>query len=235
MDKNVPELSISDRFVAWYDANKQQAQLGVLILVLVGIGLGYFFWHGSEKDVASGEALTSVTLSLEGPNGSLRSGAAPALLKVASDYPGSKAAARARLLAAGSLFDEGKYDMAKGEFDKFLRDNKDTAFAAEALLGVAACLDAAGKTSEAINAYKNLIDHYSSDASIPQAKFSLARLYAANKQPEDARRLYEEVERSAPGTGLSTEAGMRVEELKAKFPALASVVTPMSTNMLPVR
>src|SRR5881275_1408656 len=110
MDKNVPELSFSDRFVAWYDANKQQAQLGALILILVGIALGYFFWHSSEKDVASGEALTSVTLSLEGPNGSLRPGAAPALLKVATDYPGSKAGARARLLAAGSLFDEGKYD-----------------------------------------------------------------------------------------------------------------------------
>ena len=117
MDTKVAQLSASDKLMAWYETNKQQALLGALIIVLLGIGLGYFFWHNSEKDIASGEALTSVTLSLTGPGGSLRSGASDQLLKVANEYPNSKAGSRALLLAAGNLFVDAKYDEARKEFE----------------------------------------------------------------------------------------------------------------------
>src|SRR3954466_14542128 len=101
MDTKVVQLSATDKLLVWYEDNKQQAMLGVLIVVLLGIGLGFFFWRTSEKDTASGQALTAVRLSFTGPGGSLRSGASDQLLKVASDYPGSKAGSRALLLAAG--------------------------------------------------------------------------------------------------------------------------------------
>ncbi|HVU99998.1 MAG TPA: tetratricopeptide repeat protein [Verrucomicrobiae bacterium] len=235
MDKNVPELTISDRFVAWYDANKQQALLGVLILILVGIGFGYLVWHSSEKDMEAGEALTSVTLAHANAGGGLNAGAHDALLKVANEYPNSKAGARARLLAAGNLFVDAKYDQARAEFEKFTRDYKDSPYLGEALLGIAACYDAQGKTNEAVSAYNNFIEHHAGEPGIPQAKFSLARLYEGQGKPDKAQLLYTDVERAEPGSTLGTEAGMRVEELKQKFPNLASVTIPASTNLLQIK
>src|SRR5690349_18664851 len=109
MDTNVVQLSATDKLQVWFEQNKQQALLGALIVVLLGIGLGFFFWRTSEKDTASGQALTAVTLSYTGPGGALRSGASDQLLKVANDYQGSKAGSRALLLAAGNLYVDSKY------------------------------------------------------------------------------------------------------------------------------
>ena len=57
---------------------------------------------------------------------------------------------------------------------------------------------------------------------LPQARFALARLYEAQNKPELARNLFEEVERSNPYGSLGSEAGMRLEELKLKYPKLAT-------------
>jgi hypothetical protein len=104
----------------------------------------------------------------------------------------------------------------------------------EALLGIAASLDAQGKTNEAATAYKDLIDHHPGASVVPFAKFSLARLYAAQNKPELARSLFEDVERSVPPySSLGPEAGMRVEELNLKFPSsVPSSVPALSTTPL---
>jgi predicted negative regulator of RcsB-dependent stress response len=221
MDTSVPHLTTTDRLWSWYETNKQQAQLAILILVLLGIGVGYFLWHNSEKDVASGEALTTISLAQVGPSGTARAGSEDALLKVANDYPNSKAGARALLMAAGNLFVDGKYDQSKAQFEKFTHDYRESPFLGDALLGIAACLDAQNKQTEATAAYKSLVERHPSDTAVPQAKFALGRLYEAQNKPELARNMYEDVERAEPGTSVGSEAGMRVEELKRKFPSLA--------------
>jgi TolA-binding protein len=139
---------------------------------------------------------------------------------VAAAYPKSSAGARAVLLAGGTLFVDGKYDQAKAQFEKFVREYRDTTFMGEALLGIGACLDAQNKTDEAIRAYKDLTEHHSGDPSVPQAKFALARLYEGQGKPELARTLFEDVARSEPYSSLGSESGMRLEELKLKHPEL---------------
>jgi TolA-binding protein len=141
-------------------------------------------------------------------------------LKVAATYPKSSAAARAVLLAGGTLFVEGKYDQAKAQFEKFVHEYRDTTFMGGALLGIAACLDAQNKTDDAIRAYKDLTEHHSGDPAVPQAKFALARLYEGQGKPELARSLFEDVARSDPNSSLGSEAGMRLEELKMQHPEL---------------
>jgi len=94
-----------------------------------------------------------------------------------------------------------------------------------ALLGVAACLDAEHKPNEARTAYKSLIDQHPNDPVVLQAKFSLARLYAAQNQPEMARNYFEEVARNR-GSLLSSEAGLRLEELYQQHPELAPAAPP---------
>jgi tetratricopeptide (TPR) repeat protein len=205
----------------WYEANKKMVNYGGPAIVLVGLAIWFVIWLQTAKEVRAGEALTSVSMTSGPGSGVLPPDAANAFLKVAADYPNSPVAARALLLAAGNLFDAGKYPEAKAQFQRFVREHRDNPLVSQALLGVASSFDAQGQAPEAMAAYKDLIDHHPGDPVLPQAKFALARLYVAQDKPELAKNLYEDVERTDPYGSLGSEAGMRVEELIIKYPSLA--------------
>lgn len=221
MESNVAHLALSDKLWAWYEANKKPVAIGVVAVLALTVIIWFFIWRHNEKEVQAGQALSAVTAGQLGGSTGPKPELAAAYLKVANDYSGTKASTHALLLAAGSLFTEGKFTEAQTQFDKFRRDHRDSPFMGEALLGIAACQDAQGKTNEAVAAYKELIDRHPADNAVPQARFALARLYEAQNKPEQARSLYEEVERGNPYSSVGSEAGMRLEELKLKFPQLS--------------
>ena len=227
MEPEVVQLPLWQQAWGWFEANKRQTFLGAGGLAVVALIIALFLYHQNETDIAASEALSNVAAPPVA--GAARGDTADAYLKVAAAYPNSRAGARALLLAGGSLFVEGKYPEAKTQFERFIREHRDSHFIGEALLGVAATLDAQGNSSGAITAYKELIDRHSADPVLPQARFALARLYEAQNQPEQARKLFEEVERSNPYGSLGSEAGMRLEELKIKYPSLATPVAPAVT------
>ncbi len=234
MDSDAAQLPVFDRLEIWLGKIRSQALTGAAIVVVLGLIVGFYLWYKGEKETNASEALTSISL----PTGPApRADAADAYLKVAATYPKSSAAARAVLLAGATLFTEGKYDQAKAQFEKFVREYREPTFMGEALLGVAACLDAQNKTDEAIRAYKDLTEHHSGDPAVPQAKFALARLYEAQGKPEMARTLFEDVARSEPYSSIGSEAGMRLEELKMKHPELfvpaAAAMTPEMPQNIP--
>ena len=223
---------MSHKALAWFEANKKQTLWGAGILLVVGTIVAFFLYRQNQAEITASEALSSVAM----PQASgARTDSVEGYLKVAVTYPRSKAGARALLLAAGGLFVDGKYDEAKTQFERFRREYSDSLFMGEALLGIAACLDAQGKTRDAMAAYKDLIDHRPGDSNVPQAKFALARLHQAQNEPEQARNLFEDVERSQPYGSLGDEARMQLEELKTKFPKLLAPVTPMPTNAAPLK
>ena len=231
MQSEVAQLPLSHRLWAWFETNRKPALIGILLAALAGLLIWVMIWHQQEKRVAAGDAVSDVAVMLM--NGTPRSEMANAYLKVAANYPNSSSGARALILAASSLFADGKFSEAQAQFEKFTREYRDTPFTGQALLGVAASLDAQGKADAAITAYKSLIDRHPSDVVVPQAKFALARLYEAQGKPELAKDLFQDVERGSPFTSLGNEAGMRLEELIAKYPALAPAPPAPATNLPP--
>lgn len=232
MESDAVQIPISHKALAWFEANKRQTLWGAAVILVVGVIVAFFIYRQNEAEIAASEALSNVSMSQASSAGA-RTDTVEGYLKVAATHPGSKAAARALLLAAGGLFVDGKYDEAKNQFERFRREYSDSQFMGEALLGIGACLDAQGKTRDAMAAYKDLIDHRPGDSNVPQAKFALARLHEAQNEPEQARNLFEDVERSQPYGSLGDEARMQLEELKTKFPKLFAPVTPMPTNAAP--
>lgn len=230
MESEAVQIPLWQRAWAWFDANKKQALWGAVALVVVGVIVAFVLYHRNEADIAASEALSNV--ALPGITGASRGDTADAYLKVAATYPNSRAGARALILAASGLFVEAKYPEAKAQFERFTREYKDSPFRGEALLGVASCLDAQGNASDAIAAYKDLIDRHPADQVLPQARFALGRLYEAQNKPELARNMFEEVERNNPYGSLGSEAGMRLEELKLKYPSLAAPIVPAGTNVI---
>jgi predicted negative regulator of RcsB-dependent stress response len=234
MEPDAGQLPLSHKAWAWFEANKKQTLLGAGSILVVGVIIAFFLYRQNEADIAAGEALSNVSMPQMTAGGS-RPDTAEAYLKVAAAYPKSRAGARALLLAAGSLFVDGKYPEAKTQFERFKRDYSDSPFLGEALLGIAACMDAQGQTREATAAYKDVIDRHSGDSNVPHAKFALGRLHEAQNEPEKARNLFEEVERADPYGSLGDEAKMRLEDLKTKYPKLFAPIAPMPTNAVPLK
>jgi tetratricopeptide (TPR) repeat protein len=228
MRSETANLPLSDRFWAWYDVNKAMAlRLLAGIIVLTGVIATFLWWRGQKEEKAS-DALSSVALAQA--TGASRGEGADGYLKVANSYPGSNAGERALLLAAGGYFAEGKYDQARTQFERFRREYPSSPFMAEALLGIASCYDVQKKPNEAITAYKDIIDHHSTEVVVPQAKFSLASLYEAQNKFDQARSLFEDVARNGYSS-VGSEAGMRLEELKASHPELFTNAVPASGMM----
>jgi len=232
MESEAAQLPLSHKLWAWFETNRKQAVWGTLVVAGLGLIIWYVVWQQGQKELTASEALSNVSILQPGSAGA-RPETADAFLKVAAKYPKSTAGARALLLAAGSLFVEGKYPEARTQFERFTREHHDSAFMGQALLGIAACWDAQGKTNEAVAAYKNLTDHHPGESVIPQAKFALARLYEAQNKPEQAKSLYEELNRNEPYGSVGSEAGMRLEELLARNPGLAPKPAPL-TNAMPL-
>src|SRR5260370_40945836 len=215
MESNVVQLPLADRLWDWFETYKRQMGLVTGVLVVAGLVIRFIVWQQEQKQINAGNALSQVVAGqLDGT--SPHTGVAEAYLKVAKDYPTPTSGARALLLAAGTLFAEGKYAEAQAQFKRFVREYQGSPFMGEALFGVASCLDAQGKTELAANAYNDLKTRHPTESFVPQAKFALARLYETQNKLEQARDLYQDIEHSAPFTSLGNEAGVRLEELVAK-------------------
>jgi len=232
MDTNVAQLPLSHRAWAWFEKNQKQSLVGASIVVIIGLVVAFFVWRQGERQLEASAALSNVELTPSSSTGAGAGAIPQAYLKVATDYPNSKAGAQGLLLAGGSFFAEGKYSEAQAQFERFTREYPSSPLVGQALLGIASCLEAQGKADQAVTAYKELIARHPMDSVVPQARFSLGGLYEQQKRPELARDMYEQVERDSRYSILGSEAGMRLEELSQKNPNLPPTLgapTPLPT------
>jgi tetratricopeptide (TPR) repeat protein len=171
-----------------------------------------------------------------GPSQLPEPGTAEALLKVAADYPGTLAAAKAILRAGTVYFDQGNYPKAQEQFERYLRAHGETPWVPQAVYGIAASIEAQGKAAEAITKYTSFLASYPNDPAADQARLALARLYEQTQQPVLALDILNKIVNQAGGFSPgASEAQDKIRELYAKHPALApsnpSPFTP-SPNML---
>ncbi|MDB6122495.1 MAG: hypothetical protein JWQ71_1488 [Pedosphaera sp.] len=226
------------KLVDWLHANKKPLQAIVIALLLIGVAVTGFVVYKNQKEASANEALSNLKVPTGAPG--TATATADDYLKVANEHSGTKAGSRALLVAAGILFDTGKFADAETQFKRFLQENSDSPLASQALLGVAASLEAQGKKPEATAKYKEIVDNRPSDPVIFQAKSALARLYVAQNKPDLALKQYEDLAKGNNQDSWSAEAPIQAEELVAKYPNLkapapAPVPTvPMTLSTKPV-
>jgi tetratricopeptide (TPR) repeat protein len=177
-------------FLTWFEVNKRTISTVVAAVVAAVIAYMIVSWRRGQSETAASRALHAATATEAAIN-------SQALLQVAAGHAGTHAAERARLLAAGQLFAEGKYAEAQSEFAKFSADFAASPLVPTAALGVASALDAQNKTTEAIAAYQTVISSYGTDAVAGQARVAKARLLEAANQPAQALALYDEALRDS--------------------------------------
>jgi len=228
MQRDVAPQDNFVRFLAWVQVNQKRLILwGALVIALI-LAVVSVVAYQRQKETAASLALSSVYAPIN-PSTPTPPGTADAYLKVADEHKGTKAGARALLLAAATFFGEKNYAEAQKIFERFLKDYPDNEFVPQAHYGIAAALDAQGKTAEATAKFEQIRRVYATDPIIDEAKLALARLYENQNKPEEAHKLYSEVLQANPSqySGIGNEAGMRREELEAKYPQLVKTNAPI--------
>ncbi|MEO5804184.1 MAG: tetratricopeptide repeat protein [Verrucomicrobiota bacterium] len=209
-----------DSFMAWLHFNRKRVAIGAAIVAVMLIGVAIFIWKKNQNELDANDALFALP-SLVGASGRTNEVRSEDFAKVAHEYPKTRAAERAELLAAGILFTDGKYVEAQREFSKFMDERESSPLRAQAAIGVAASLEAQGKINEAVPKYQELIAKYSGENIISPAKLTLARLLETQNKSEDALKLYDDLARSQnPYDPWAAEAKERREQLFQKLPNL---------------
>jgi tetratricopeptide (TPR) repeat protein len=231
MEKDVTQSADFYRLVAWLDKNRKQIVTVTVAVLAVAAIIGGYIWYKNAHEDAAAQALSNLkapTVSQENPVANPAD--AQPYLALARQYPGTRAAGRALLVAGGIYFDAGKFQDAQTTFEQFLHDYPEDILASQAQVGVASSLEAQGKLAEATSRYEDLVKRHQADSTSPQAKSALGRLYAAQNQPERAMQYYQELARANNNDTWSAEAGIQIQELFNKYPQLRKAAAPSSSS-----
>jgi predicted negative regulator of RcsB-dependent stress response len=230
MSSEAPEKSHGVEFLAWLEVNKWRVVAAAACLAVAAGGITIYLSLRQEREARASTALLKIQRAAERSSPGPRPSADP-FLQMAREFPGTEAAHRAVLLAAGALFEAGKFAEASQQFEAFLRESGGSPFAPGAAFGIAACLDAQGKTNEAAAAYQGILTTYAGSGTANQAKLVLAGLCEARKEYAQAVKLYNELSSPAQPSAWGIEAGMRRENLLRLHPELAPTNTPAPASL----
>jgi predicted negative regulator of RcsB-dependent stress response len=206
------------KFWPWFEANRKRlACVAVAVLAILFIWY-YLTTQREQKEVAAGQALTKLQLSMS--PGTTAQQMADACLKVAKDYAGTVAAQRAQLQAAETFYGAGRYADAQAAFQKVLASAIPGSPTAGARLGVAASLEAQGKLEAAVAEYRAVTTSYPDSNEAIAAKFAQGRILELQGKPNEAVSFYQEVARAPLAGTMASEAAQRAAQIQAKAPAV---------------
>jgi predicted negative regulator of RcsB-dependent stress response len=214
-----PPANVGIKTLAWIEVNKQlllRAGVGALALIVV---VAVFIQYQAGKETAASKALSEVRMPFN-PSVPTEPGTADKLFKVASEYKGTKAAARAMIMSAGVLFTDGEFAQAHERFNALLQQYPESPWVADAHLGVAASLEAQGKTDDAVRKYEDLRKRFATAPIADDVKLALGRLY-------------EEVIKNGPNSAAASEASLFQEAMVKRNPELAKLREPVVPPMPP--
>jgi predicted negative regulator of RcsB-dependent stress response len=222
------------RVLAWLHANQKRLFIGVGAVAALGLILGLVSWNKSETAATANAKLFELPISTSG-GPSIIPPPPTAFLDLASRYPDTSAGEYALMFGAETLFVNGNYAESQQEFSKYVTEHPDGALNSVAQMGVAACVEAQGKTSDAIQKYQAVVSGYPNDLNVTEpAKLTMARLYEQENRPDQALNFYAELAHSQnPYDPWASEARERGELLLAKHPELRRTEAAPSAAQAP--
>ncbi|HEY6227766.1 MAG TPA: tetratricopeptide repeat protein [Verrucomicrobiae bacterium] len=217
-------------FQAWLEAdngkNKKRLGVAAILILVVAFGIYVYNYLAEQKEDKASAALIELRPPLSSADATNEPPVpASSFLKIVQEYPGTPAAERAMLLAAGAYFTDGKYSEAQAQFDRLIKEHPSSIWAADAAYGIAASLESQGKRDEALQSYNRIVTAYANSAVANEARMAMARIYEAKNQPADALKQYEEVSRSSMASMRGQEAMMARSQLLKKHPELDKPLT----------
>ena len=214
---------------SWVVAHRQKFIYGAIaVAVALVIVFGGWFYI-QQQDEAAGVALGHALQVYQAPVASTmqpppaettsfasaqdRAKAAHAeFAKVAEKYPHTNSAEMARYFMGLTSSETGNPAAAEKEL-KEVAESRRSDVAALAKFALASLCRNQEKDAQAVALYKDLIEHPTNTVAKAQAQLALASVYE-QKQPQDARNLYQQVQKENPDSPAGQLAANRLSELK---------------------
>jgi predicted negative regulator of RcsB-dependent stress response len=215
---------------AWAELHRRQLVLGAVGVLLLIVGGYVFFWYRGQHELQANHALLTLT-----PAGRAEEKSGPghdAFEQLATRYGSSRAAVRALLLAAGELYQAGKYAEARARFEEVVARDDTGLLAPMAALGAATCLDAEDKLDAAMAAYQQVIAKYPDDPVSGRARLALAALHEARGQFAEALKIYDSLQADRAAGRAAMEASVKRDSLLKQHPELAPATAPATPPVI---
>jgi tetratricopeptide (TPR) repeat protein len=133
-------------------------------------------------------------------------------VRIADKYTFTQTAQVARYFAGLTYRDLGNNAAAEKDL-KEVAGSRYKEIASLSKMALAQLYHDTGKNMDAIDVYKQLIDHPTISVGKSTAQLALASLYEAMARPDDARHIYEQLQKEAPASFTAEVAGQKLQAL----------------------
>ncbi len=132
---------------------------------------------------------------------------------IVDKYPHTRTADMARYFVGLTSSQLGDYAAAERNLQEVAKSsNKD--LAALAKFALASVFRAQNKDAQAIDLYKQLIDKPTTTVNKITVQLELAQFYEGRQKPDEAKRIYDQVQKENPATEAASLAQQRANKLK---------------------
>ena len=216
--------------ISWAVENRSMLTAGaVVVAILAAVVLGGWAFINYRNQQAS-QALADALMKYQAPIRPAGEPASPEVLSFASGLERAKAANAgfmavadkysftqngriARYFAGITLHDMGDNPGAEKQLQAVAGSSFDKETASLAKLALGSIYQDTGKTQQAIDLYKGLMEKPTTSVGKTTAAFELANLYETNHQPLEARKLYEQMQKDYPTSPIGQLAAQKLQTL----------------------
>lgn len=198
----------------------------LVILALIGGGWGYIFYRDQQASAELASAIQKYSYPVR-PAGTPATPDLPSygssqerdkvanteFTHIAEKYRFTQSAAMARYFAGVTARDLGDNATAEKDLQE-VANGRYHEIGSLAKMALASVYHDTNRNLQAVDIYKQLIDHPTASVGKTAAQLSLASLYEAMAQPDEARHIYEQMQKESPGTAVAQIAGQKLQELK---------------------
>jgi len=223
-------LHAAEQTVHWTVEHQSKLLIaGIVVAVIALIGFGGWYYMNSQDEKASIE-LGAATRALEQQVRPAGVPAQPGFPSFASaqeratearkqfqaivdKYPHTRTADMARYFVGLTSSQLGDYAAAERNLQEVAKSsNKD--LAALAKFALASVFRAENKDAQAIDLYKQLIDKPTTTVNKITVQLELAQFYEGRQKRDEAKRIYDQVQKENPATEAASLAQQRANKLK---------------------
>ena len=192
------------KIIEYFETNGTSLLIATAVVAVLVLGVVFFRRH-KEATRAEAAAMLFKVQSVQD------------LDNMVSKYDSTPAAQLALLKLSKAHFDAGSYEIAGRKYDEFTQKYPKHAFAPVATLGKLYCLEALGKTEEALAGFSAFLTEHPKHFMAAQALFGKGRCLEALGRTKEAKTLYEDLlaqDRKGPWAMRAEE---QISSLKRKL------------------
>jgi TolA-binding protein len=223
-------LEAAEKTVHWTQEHQGKIIAGaVAVAIVAAIAIGGWYYTNSQDEKASLELATAVR-TLETPIRPAGSPAQPGFPSfesaterataarkqfqaIADNYPHTKTAKMARYFVGLTAAQLGDHAAAEHNLQE-AANSSDSDLASLGKFALASEYANENKDSQAIDLYKQLIDKPTVLVSKVSAQIELARFYESHQKPDEAKKIYDSIQKENPSSEAASLAQRRAAELK---------------------